>query len=111
VVIQHTQAVARVRDVIWKEGKLILRPVQTFSYLSQKTRTRKINWRRRENVRWITWKKRRRGKWGQDKTWDKKKRKNYRPHRMMVGLAEQTSPTQSVHCEKRFLLQYIVPRM
>jgi len=28
--MQYTQAVPRVRDVMWKEGKLILRPVQTF---------------------------------------------------------------------------------
>jgi hypothetical protein len=48
--MQYTQAVPRVRDVIWKEGKLILRQVQTFSYLSQKTRAREINWRRK-NVR------------------------------------------------------------
>ena len=31
MVMQCTQAVPRVRDVMWKEGKLILRPVQTFS--------------------------------------------------------------------------------
>jgi hypothetical protein len=43
--------VPRVRDAIWKEGKLILMQVQTFSYLSQKTKAREIKWRRRETVR------------------------------------------------------------
>jgi hypothetical protein len=47
----YIQSVPRVRDVIWKEGKLILRLVETFSYLSQKTERREINWRRRENAR------------------------------------------------------------
>jgi len=29
--MQYTQAVPRVRDVMWKEGKFILMPIQTFS--------------------------------------------------------------------------------
>jgi hypothetical protein len=49
--MQYAQALPRVRDVIWKEGKLILRPLQTFSYLSQKTKARAIDWRKSDNVR------------------------------------------------------------